>query len=194
MTSNETFGDKKAVAPLRSPGYIACASEATMKQSELKAILKDHRLWLESDGKQGKRADLRCAYLWDANLQGANLQGANLRGANLRGADLQGANLQDAYLRSASLRGASLQGANLRGASFQDAYLQGANLRGADLQGADLDGVYLQGAKFTTNFRKVGWFDCVTFSEDQFPWAVLHPKYPQMAKTLKWVKAEADAA
>ena len=69
-----------------------------MKPSELKAILEDHHLWLESVGGQGKRA----------NLQGADLRGANLRGADLRGADLQGANLQ----------GANLQGADLQGATF----------------------------------------------------------------------------
>jgi len=86
-------------------------------------------------------ANLRGAYLQDANLQSANLQSANLRGAylqdaNLRGANLWGANLRGAYLRDANLWGAylqsaDLQDANLRGANLQDAYLRGANLRGA---------------------------------------------------------------
>ncbi len=79
-----------------------------MKPSELKAILEDHRLWLESGHKQGKRA-----YLQYANLQYANLQGANLRGAYFQGANLRDANLQGAYLR-----GANLQYANLQGATF----------------------------------------------------------------------------
>ena len=147
-----------------------------MKQSKLKAILEDHHLWL-ADGiwppilragtageKQGKRADLRAANLADAILWGADLQGANLQGANL-----QGANLGGAHLRGASLRG--------------------ADLRGADLHGADLRYANLRGAKFTTNFKKVGWFDHTTFSEDQIPWVVLHPRYPEWAGTLKWVKA-----
>ena len=85
-----------------------------MKPSELKVILQDHRLWLESDRKRGKRA----------NLQDANLAGA----------------------------------------------------------------------KFTTNFKKVGWFRNATFSEDQIPWVVLHPKYPKWANNLKWVKVKAEAA
>ena len=55
-------------------------------------------------------------------------------------------------------------------------------------------GADLQGAKFTTNFKKVRWFYNATFSEDQIPWVVLNPKYPEYADTLKWVKAEADAA
>jgi uncharacterized protein YjbI with pentapeptide repeats len=141
-----------------------------LRQSELKAILKDHKLWIQSDGKQGKRAILRNTDLRLANLQRANLQRANLQRANLRGAYLEGANLV----------GADLYGANLHGA-----YLEGANLQGADLEGANL-----MDAKFTTNFKKVRWFECATFSEDQIPWVVLHPKYPKWVNNLKWVKAE----
>ena len=100
-----------------------------MKPSELKVILDQHRLWIESDRRQGKRA----------NLGGANLGGANLRGA----------------------------------------YLRGANLRGAT---------------FTTNFKKVAWFEKVTFSEEQIAWVCLHPKFGEWESTLKWVKASADAA
>ncbi len=145
-----------------------------MKQSELKAVLEDHHLWIQSDGKQGKRANLE-----GANLQGANLEGANLQGANLHGANLRLANLQDANLDAANLRLANLDA---------------ANLRGANLQGADLESAILVDAKFTTNFKKVGWFDHATFSEDQIPWVVLHPRYPEWAGTLRWVKVKADAA
>ena len=150
-----------------------------MKQSELKAILKDHKLWIQSDGKQGKRASLQ-----GANLAGVNLTEADLTEANLRGADLQNANLQNANLRGANLRGAYLYGANLRGADLQD----------ANLQDADFSDANLRDAKFTTNFKKVRWFCGATFSEDQLPWVVLNPKYPQWAHTLKWVKAKAEAA
>ena len=72
-----------------------------MKPSELKTILDQHRLWVESSQKQGTRA----------NLQGADLRGANLQCANLQGANLQGADLRGAYLRGADLRGAYLEGA-----------------------------------------------------------------------------------
>lgn len=72
-----------------------------MNSKELKAVLDDHRRWLDGDG--GSRADLGFADLRRANLQGAtlhdaNLQGAILRGANLRGADLVGANLRNTDL------------------------------------------------------------------------------------------------
>jgi len=68
-----------------------------LKPSELNTILDQHRLWIESDRKQGKRANLQ-----GADLQGANLQNANLWNANLRGADLRGANLWNANLRGAT--------------------------------------------------------------------------------------------
>ena len=140
-----------------------------MKPSELNTILDQHRLWIESDRKQGKRAnlqnaDLRVAYLQNADLRGANLQGANLWGANLQYANLQNANLWNANLRGADLRGANLWNANLRGATF------------------DL------------NFKKIAYFKYVTFSEDQIAWVCLHPKFGEWESTLKWVKVEANAA
>lgn len=39
-----------------------------MNDQELRNILSEHKLWLESDGKKGTRADLSKANLSDANL------------------------------------------------------------------------------------------------------------------------------
>ena len=94
-----------------------------MEASELQEILDQHRLWLETNGVQGKLA----------NLEGADLRGADLRGADLRGADLRFANLTRANLYRADLRFANLTRANLAGAN-----LRGANLRGANLKDAIL--------------------------------------------------------
>ena len=165
-----------------------------MKQSELKAILKDHKLWLDSHGKQGKRALAGYADLQGVNLCNANLQGADLARASLEEANLRGANLARADLRDANLDGVYLRGANLTGANLQGENLTGADLRDANLQGVNLAGANLVDAKFTTNFKKVRWFDRASFSEDQLPWVVLHPRYSKCAHTLKWVKAKADAA
>ena len=131
-----------------------------MKQSELKAILKAHRFWLERDRKQGKRANLV-----GANLVGANLQGANLQGANLRGADLEGANLQ----------GANLVGADLRGADLQGADLQSANLHGADLQGATC----------ALNLKDIYDFGFAKVSKEHLPWLALHRYWSNWFRTLK---------
>ena len=141
-----------------------------MDATELKAILAQHKLWIESGRKKGKHAYLRGAYLRGANLEGANLQSACLQHANLHSANLLGANLL----------GANLRGANLRGARLQYANLLDANLLGANLLGATFD----------LNFKKVVSFQNATFSEDQIAWVCLHPRYHEWADTLKWMKAE----
>ena len=82
-----------------------------MSKDELKIVLEQHRLWLDSNG--GKRADLRGVDLQRADLEGANLRYANLQGANLRYANLQGADLRYVDLRYVDLQGADLRGANL---------------------------------------------------------------------------------
>ena len=54
--------------------------------TELKSILDQHKLWVETKGKQGVCADLAGADLEFANLSGANLSGANLYCAYLNNA------------------------------------------------------------------------------------------------------------
>ena len=127
-----------------------------INQETLSVILKEHQLWIESKGKNGKRADLKLENLHEANLHGANLEGANLeeailfaanlKEANLSSAKLCGAHLSQAKLRGANLEGANLEGANLEGANLELANLEGANLKGANLEGANLERAYLDGA------------------------------------------------
>ena len=69
----------------------------------MKEILKKHKLWLKSGGKEGERANLRDTYLWGANLRGADLRGADLRSADLKYSDLRGANTYAADLTDADL-------------------------------------------------------------------------------------------
>ncbi len=69
---NEKVEEPQEQAPDRAP----------MPDEELQKILEAHRMWVESEGKEGERADLL-----GANLQKATLTGANLRGANLADAD-----------------------------------------------------------------------------------------------------------
>ncbi len=94
---DEKVDDSQGQAPERSP-------LREIPEEELQRILEAHRKWVESEGKEGKRA----------NLFRANLQEAYLRGANLQEANLFKANLQEADLREANLQGAKLQGADLR--------------------------------------------------------------------------------
>ena len=117
-----------------------------MKASELNLILDQHKLWLETNGVQGERANLVGANLMNANLTGAQLRGADLYGAKLNGTKLRGAKLTDADLGGANLTDADLYGANLKDANLQGANLCGANLTDADLGGANLEGANLRGA------------------------------------------------
>ena len=133
-------------------------------KKELKTILEQHELWLVSNEKEGKRADLTRADLTGVDLIRANLRGACLYGANLTGADLRGANLTNANLTDADLTGADLTGAiltgailtsailtsaDLTGSNFTGAYLYGSNLTGSNFTGANLTGAYLTGANLT---------------------------------------------
>lgn len=110
------------------------------------SLLKNHTLWVATDGAQGERADLR-----DAHLAGRSLWRVDLRRALLDGCDLAAANLDHADFRGASLKGArlssaSLWEANLAKADLRDADLRGAKLDHADLSGADISGASLEGA------------------------------------------------
>jgi Pentapeptide repeats (8 copies) len=125
-----------------------------MEASKLKDILEQHKLWIETNGKQGERANLKGAFLYDAILYDANLSHANLTGANLYRANLStvnfsGADLTGAYLKGAILTNANLYSANLRGANLEGANLEYANLWRANLTDANLGGAYLWRANLT---------------------------------------------
>jgi uncharacterized protein YjbI with pentapeptide repeats len=117
--------------PVASPAEIIAIprEEARDLKTELLQVaeaLDQHKLWVESNGKEGIRGDFAGANLSDADLTAVNLQGADLTKVNLRGADLSMANLRGANLVEADLRET-----NLLGAEFSGANLMGANLYGA---------------------------------------------------------------
>ena len=118
-------------------------------QETLSAILKEHQLWLDSKGGDGKKADLSNKNLKFVNLEAADLRRANLEAVDLRRANLEAANLVGANLERADLAGADLAGTDLRIANLREAILLGANLEGANLEGADLEGANLKGVKHT---------------------------------------------
>jgi uncharacterized protein YjbI with pentapeptide repeats len=93
---------------------------------ELAEVLDQHKLWAESGGEKGVRADLSGANLSNADLTGVNLQSAILKRVNLSGADLSMANLRGANLMQADLCNATLLGTELRGADLMGAVLYGA--------------------------------------------------------------------
>ena len=116
-----------------------------MTQAELNRVIEQHKVWLDSKGEEGKRADLRDTVLRGADLsyvdlRGADLTNADLEGANLKGVDLSGVDLRYAYLEDADLEGAVLEGANLK-----YAYLTNVNLEGTGVyffKGPKDDAIY----------------------------------------------------
>jgi uncharacterized protein YjbI with pentapeptide repeats len=132
-----------------------------VSREELNKIIREHKWWLRSNGKKGKRAnlegfvlknvdlykvDLKRARLCRANLENSNLASANFYKANLEGANLRSANLEGAILSSANLKSADLQDSIMEIAELSDADLQNANLKEADLDEALLTNANLQGA------------------------------------------------
>jgi uncharacterized protein YjbI with pentapeptide repeats len=107
-------------------------------------------------GANLKKANLEGAFLKSAKLNGANLIGAKLNGANLEStrlewtrlenANLAGTNLEMAAIVHVNLAGADLRGVTLKHAALAHVNLEGANLEGANLEGANLEHMSLQRA------------------------------------------------
>ena len=129
-----------------------------MEGKELKKVLKNHKLWINTEGEEGEQAalseevlfgkDLSGAELRFADLSGVNLESAVLKGVNLMGADLSDSDLCGADFSGADLSGTNLGGADFKGASLKNVSLEGANLSGVNLSGADLLGASLDFAAY----------------------------------------------
>jgi uncharacterized protein YjbI with pentapeptide repeats len=123
------MGEKFAMALEISTLIPNVAEESTagkISLLDLAEILDQHKLWVESGGESGSKADLCSVNLSNADLTGVNLQSAFLHKANLSGADLSMANLRGASLVQADLRNSNLLGTELRGANLMGAMLYGA--------------------------------------------------------------------
>src|SRR4029077_951562 len=109
---------KTKTTDLETPSKIQTLSPETEPTSASRAIslldlaevLDQHKIWAESGGESGVKADLCGVNLANADLTGVNLQGALLNKTNLRGADLSLANLRGTSLVDADLRETNLLG------------------------------------------------------------------------------------
>ena len=110
----------------REASTLAADRASSVSLLELAQLLDEHKLWVESGGDSGVKADLSGVNLAGADLTGVNLQGATLTKANLTGADLSMANLRGANLVHADMRNTTLLGTELRGANLMGATLYGA--------------------------------------------------------------------
>src|SRR5580704_15299316 len=150
-----------------------------LTRKELREILEDHGMWLDSLGDAGIRADLSGKNLESADLVDARLPDAHLHKTNLKGADLTLADLRGAGLVQANLAEASLLGTQLQQASLQAADLHGATgLLSPQLAGANLFGAILpdsispgDGLKLVRKkAEKAGWLMGLTLLLEGLVW------------------------
>jgi uncharacterized protein YjbI with pentapeptide repeats len=71
---------------------------------EIGTIFLNHWKWLDSQGKEGKRAILPQFDLREVDLGSANLRMANLEDSNLESANLKGASLTNAFRPSLQIK------------------------------------------------------------------------------------------
>ncbi len=129
-----------------------------LKLDELRLVADAHLQWLQSEGRDGRRANLSGQDLSGLDLQGiylpeANLRGATLVGTNFSQADLQGADFSQSILERTNFRQTKLEGANFSRAEafcayFDHASMVDANFSHANLKEASLRGAQLTGVKF----------------------------------------------
>lgn len=103
--------------------------EYTMRDltnQELDAICQAHEKWIQTEQKEGARADLSEANLEGRDLSGRDLSWADLSGAILRGADLSNTKLHHADITKADFYETKLQDADLLGLDIGALYLESA--------------------------------------------------------------------
>ena len=84
-----------------------------LSPDEIEQMLADHRLYQETEYRQGHRANFSSTDLTGLDFSGLNLRGVKMDRAVLRGADFRGAHLQSANLLGAILQEACFDRADL---------------------------------------------------------------------------------
>ena len=86
-----------------------------LSPDEIEQMLADHRLYQETEYRQGHRANFSSTDLTGRDFSGLNLRGIKMDRAVLKGADFSGAHLQSANLIGGILREACFDRADLSG-------------------------------------------------------------------------------
>jgi hypothetical protein len=107
-------------------------------KADLDEILRQHKLWLESDGKTGVQLGI-----YGADFSGADLSGADLRKGTILKSSLSHTNLLKADLRETVFIASDLNNVNLRNADLRGTEFFGSDLREGVLTGADMGGASL---------------------------------------------------
>ncbi|MGB0505800.1 MAG: pentapeptide repeat-containing protein [Pikeienuella sp.] len=115
---------------------------------EIEQTLEQHKLWLRSDGREGKRAELSRVNLSQQDLRNVDLSRAILNYVRFDRADLTGATFCAAEMIGVQLNYAILKGADLSGAILNKANFVRTNLEGANLSKTSLLSITGRGANF----------------------------------------------
>lgn len=130
---------------------------------DLQEALVDHRLWVDTGGKEGSVMSIDHADLRDSDLEGVDLsrcglrfasfKNANCKQAVLRRCDLTAADFVDSNLESANLAASRLSGARFNSAILHNTVFLGSDLSNANFNGmqfvnCDFSGTNLAGADF----------------------------------------------
>ncbi len=136
---NEFFSGAKGTTD--SPGKIK-SFPRYITQEHLDEILKNHQIWLKSNGKEGTQADFTNFALIDNQLLGVNFEKAIFSSSRIEDVDLRNANLSETLFIGSNLIKTNFKGANLNGANFTN-----ANLENIDFSHTKLDSVTWENVK-----------------------------------------------
>lgn len=123
------------------------------------ALMDAHALFLDTNGKQGKRLDVAAKRIEAADYSGRDLSGARLRRCSLRGSDFSRCRFDMADLSYADLTQCRLEQASMRGVNMRRAVLSRTLAAAASFEAltlvdgrdwpANLDGALLHDADLT---------------------------------------------
>lgn len=108
----------------KSPDFLV----GKMTWEDVKLIIEKHKKWIETDGRDGERANFESHILTGINLSNLNLSKAIFENANLENATFNNSDLSGVNFRKANLREAWIVKANLSETDLSDAILAKAYL------------------------------------------------------------------
>ena len=97
---------------------------------KLEEVLYDHKLWLDTDGKQGKKADLSFTSFRNHNLSNLDLRYAKLNNSNFSGLSINNTDFRYANINESLWKGVTLTCVDLRDAEIQDSFFSGLDMDG----------------------------------------------------------------
>jgi uncharacterized protein YjbI with pentapeptide repeats len=189
---------------LTEVGFIT-ESEVSFAEIHLDDIIEKHRIWLNSNGKEGERANLKGLNLSKSNLIKMNLSKGDLRQADLSYSNLIRSNLSEADLSGANMAGVKLKWTNLTRSDMSNAMLTDVDFTSANIEGAILRGANLLGSTFTKEHLEATILDEKTIFPDGLKLAEKYealeigpiegiPNQPLRGRFVLWVDDKGLAA